>query len=45
MGTSDREQLEDVGTASYEAPELTEYGTIEAWTHGVRQLIEISIVI
>jgi hypothetical protein len=31
--------------AVYEAPELTDYGTIEAWTHGVRQLIQVSIVI
>jgi hypothetical protein len=31
---------------TYEAPELTEYGTIEEWTQGVRaQLVEISIII
>ena len=31
---------------TYEAPELTEYGTIEAWTQGVRaQLVDISIII
>ena len=31
---------------TYEAPELTEYGTIEEWTQGVRaQIIDISIII
>ena len=31
---------------SYEAPELTEYGTIQEWTQGVRaQLVDISIII
>ena len=30
----------------YEAPELTEYGTIQEWTQGARaQLVEISIII
>ena len=30
----------------YEAPELTEYGTIEDWTQGVRaQLIDLSVII
>lgn len=29
----------------YEPPVLTDYGTIESWTKGVRQSIEISIVI
>jgi hypothetical protein len=31
---------------TYEAPELTEYGTIEEWTQGVRaQIIDGSIII
>jgi hypothetical protein len=30
----------------YESPELTEYGTIEEWTQGVRaQIVGISIII
>lgn len=32
-------------TECYEAPALIDYGTIESWTHGTRQSIEISIVI
>jgi hypothetical protein len=33
-------------TEAYETPALTEYGTIEEWTQGVRAaLIDISIVI
>jgi hypothetical protein len=30
---------------SYEPPTLTDYGTIESWTHGTRQSIDISIII
>lgn len=29
----------------YEAPALTDYGTIESWTHGRAQIIDISIII
>ncbi len=43
MERSDHEQVDD-GDA-YEPPELTEYGTIEAWTRGVRQTIQVSIVL
>ncbi len=44
MGTHEQA---DRGTdeEAYEAPALTDYGTIETWTKGARQLIQISIVI
>jgi hypothetical protein len=30
----------------YESPELTEYGTIEEWTQGVRaQIIVVSVIL
>lgn len=29
----------------YETPALADYGTIESWTQGTRQSIEISIVL
>lgn len=44
MAASERDHV-DVSAAPYEAPELTEYGTIEAWTQGARQIIQISIII
>ena len=45
MAPTKHERLDDDSAAPYEAPELTDYGTIEAWTKGARQLIQISIVI
>ena len=30
---------------AYETPALADYGTIESWTHGMRQSIEISIIL
>ncbi|MGH9275377.1 MAG: hypothetical protein ACRDZU_12090 [Acidimicrobiales bacterium] len=30
---------------TYETPALTDYGTIESWTQGTRQSIDISIII
>lgn len=44
MGTSERPE-HSAEAEAYEAPALTDYGTIESWTHGTRQSIEISIVI
>ena len=45
MAATQHDRLEDDSALPYEAPELTDYGTIEAWTRGVRQLIQISIVL
>jgi hypothetical protein len=36
---------EHEGAAPYEAPALVSYGTVEEWTKGRSQLIQISIVI
>ena len=44
MGPTDSTERQGGGGTEYEAPELTEYGTIEEWTQGVRQIV-ISIVI
>jgi hypothetical protein len=35
----------DTDTTTYEAPALTELGTIEEWTHGYGALIDISLII
>ena len=38
--------MREVEQEQYEAPELTEYGTIEEWTQGVRaQIVDISVII
>lgn len=44
MGTNERPDRTSEPEA-YEAPALTDYGTIESWTHGRRQSIDISIII
>lgn len=44
MGTSERPE-HNSETETYEAPALIDYGSIESWTQGTRQLIQISIVI
>ena len=45
MAATQHDRLDEDSAAPYEAPELTDYGTIEAWTQGVRQLVDISLIL
>lgn len=44
MKSTEHDELTAAPEDGYEPPELTEYGTIEAWTRGARD-INISIIL